>query len=243
MDDLSKQQLILLALLVSFVTSLATGIVTVSLMDQAPKGVVQTINKVVERTIERVVMQESQTAAVAEVQKDTFVSVVDGISNSIVRVTEKNSDKIHGQGIFIAPKGIIVTDKSILKDIKNIEIILKDETRMPASVVQNQVKGDIVFLEVNSTTTSNAGFPFAESATTTAVGKDVYALSSYPILMLGTGMVTQVTETELTASIDASKIVPGTALFDADGKVHGMYISPLKKGIESQFFPMGKIRE
>ena len=49
MNDLSKQQLILLALLVSFVTSLATGIFTVSLMSQAPQEVVQTINNVVER--------------------------------------------------------------------------------------------------------------------------------------------------------------------------------------------------
>ena len=38
MEHLNKQQLILLTLLISFVTSIATGIVTVSLMDQAPQG-------------------------------------------------------------------------------------------------------------------------------------------------------------------------------------------------------------
>ncbi len=53
-EDLNKNQIILLTLLVSFVTSIATGIVTVTLIDQAPAPVAQTINQIVERTIERV---------------------------------------------------------------------------------------------------------------------------------------------------------------------------------------------
>ena len=48
MVSLTKTQIVLLFLLVSFVTSLATGIVSVTLVNQAPQPVTHTINKVVE---------------------------------------------------------------------------------------------------------------------------------------------------------------------------------------------------
>jgi hypothetical protein len=50
-EDLTKSQLLLLMVLVNFVVSIATGVLTVSLLSQAPTTVTQTVNKIVDHTI------------------------------------------------------------------------------------------------------------------------------------------------------------------------------------------------
>lgn len=123
MDGLNKQQLVLLALLVSFVTSIVTGIITVSLMDQAPAGITQTINRVVEKTIERVVTEPSQQASVVATKETVVVKsddqVIDAISKntkSFVRIREVTTtaagkrETFAGIGIIVSPEGLIVAD-------------------------------------------------------------------------------------------------------------------------------------
>lgn len=86
MDNLNNNQMILLAILVSFVTSIATGIFTVTLMQEAPLTVTNTINRVVERTVETV------TAPVGE--KETIVKervVIEKGGELVVAAIEKAS--------------------------------------------------------------------------------------------------------------------------------------------------------
>ena len=67
--ELNKSQLILLAILLSFVVSIATGITTVTLMERAPNSVIVPINKVVRQTVEKIVPIESKDSALSEEQK------------------------------------------------------------------------------------------------------------------------------------------------------------------------------
>ncbi|MFA5935174.1 MAG: serine protease [Candidatus Paceibacterota bacterium] len=124
MENLSKQQIILLTLLVSFVTSIATGIVTVALMNQAPVGVTQTINRVVERTIEKVVPSTPTKETQTIVKETIVVNVDDQVTNaieknskSIVRIYNADDNdtdlvKFIGIGAVVSDDNIIVTDNN-----------------------------------------------------------------------------------------------------------------------------------
>ncbi len=109
MEDLNKNQIILLTLLVSFVTSIATGIMTTTLMDEAPPGVTQTINRVVERTIERVVPGEASVATVIRevpvitTDQELVVGVVAAAAPAVVSITA-------GAGTYLGT-GFLATDK------------------------------------------------------------------------------------------------------------------------------------
>jgi hypothetical protein len=127
MNDLNTQQIVLLTLLVSFVTSIATGITTVSLLEQAPAPVTQTINRVIEKTIETITPQDNtdtsnknQTKEVTTVvvkDEDLTIGAVSKNSKSLVRIYQKISgvDTFVGLGIIFDKSGRIVTDASIIQ--------------------------------------------------------------------------------------------------------------------------------
>lgn len=53
-EELSKAQLLLLTVMVNFIVSIATGVLTVSLLDQAPIQVSEGVDRVVENTIQTI---------------------------------------------------------------------------------------------------------------------------------------------------------------------------------------------
>jgi len=140
MENLTKHQLILVALLISFVTSIATGIVTVSLMDQAPKGITQTINRVVERTVERVVTEPpkkgntvvKETIVVKE--EDKIIEAIEKNAKSMVRIYKTDSSQsaenplksFVGLGIIISKDGDIAADGAIVSPTSSYSAVLSD---------------------------------------------------------------------------------------------------------------------
>jgi hypothetical protein len=165
MESLNKQQLILLALLVSFVTSLATGIVTVSLMDQAPPGVTQTINRVVEKTIERVVQEPTkQTAAVVTKETvvvkadDAIIGAIEKNTGSIVRIKEITGDGVSsfaGLGLVVSREGLIAADISVAYRktdsvgntiAKSYQGVFPDGRVFPLNIVFSSQERGLIFL-------------------------------------------------------------------------------------------------
>src|SRR5665213_872283 len=103
-EQLTKHQIVLLTLLVSFMTSIATGIVTVSLMDQAPPEVTRVINQVVQQTVEKAVSIPN-TVTMPGVQKtiiqndnDLVTQAVGTARQGIIRITARGDDTLLARG-------------------------------------------------------------------------------------------------------------------------------------------------
>ena len=114
MEELSKSQLVLLVLLVSFVTSTATAIVTATLVDQAPKPITQTIQKVVERvaTVSEAAKKNKQAEA-TEVQERVIV-VSD--EEKIVRIV---NDMLPSVVSIVATKDLPVVEQCFIDPFGN----------------------------------------------------------------------------------------------------------------------------
>jgi hypothetical protein len=166
MEELTKTQLILLALLVSFVTSMATGIVTVTLMDQAPEPVVQTINRIVERTVETVreavpvpdksprqsVVTKETTVVVKE--EDLITSTIEKNSRSLVRIsatvgTSSPEEVFAGLGVIIGADGLVAADAaSFPRDRVALRASLSDNTTYMLTTLPNEAKRGVLLLRI-----------------------------------------------------------------------------------------------
>lgn len=121
-EELNKFQIILIVLLVSFVTSIATGIVTVTLLAQAPPAVTETINHVIDRTIETVVPSATSTKPVTTTTQTVVVNQDDLVTSSIASALTKtgrvfagtaSTSPVVGLAAEISPNEL-VTDASIV---------------------------------------------------------------------------------------------------------------------------------
>lgn len=116
-EELSTTQIILLALLVSFVTSIATGIVTVSLLAQAPPVVTNTVNQIVERTVETVLPADDTKPATTIKETTVVVKEEDLITKSISDSFGKTARIFSGVATSSTVVGLgAVTNVGILVD-------------------------------------------------------------------------------------------------------------------------------
>lgn len=123
MEDLNKTQIVLLAIFITFVTSAATGVIVVTLMDQAPQGITQTINRVVERTVETVVSPgKIERTEIKQIVKedDTIVSSIKKIRQSLVIITREDGGGIASENIKTSPLEVL-QQASIFNAIQSTE--------------------------------------------------------------------------------------------------------------------------
>ncbi len=120
-NDLNKSQLILLAILLSFITSIATGITTVTLMEQAPSSVTVPINRVIQNTVEKIVQVPGNTTTntVVVKEEDLVVDAIDKNQSAIFSISRDGQDFDGnptevplGKGFAVSKDGLVVVDGS-----------------------------------------------------------------------------------------------------------------------------------
>src|SRR3989344_6001453 len=114
MNDMTKHQLILLVLLICFVTALATSVVTATLMDQAPKPITQTIQKVVERVVDKSIgvvtepllkKNEKEELEIGALARDVLIEDIVSRSSPAVVTIVATKDMPIVEEIFVNPFG------------------------------------------------------------------------------------------------------------------------------------------
>ncbi|MBI2612589.1 trypsin-like peptidase domain-containing protein [Candidatus Kaiserbacteria bacterium] len=254
MEELSKSQIVLLTLLVSFVTSIATGIVTVSLMDQAPPAIAQTVNRIVERTVEKVVPSGQTASSVVTTEKTIVVKeseliakAVEKVRPSLVHIYASSSEPVFlGLGIIVDADGDVVSDVSAIGEVKNIMIALADGTRVSASPASRDSKSGVATLRAATTTADGKIVQFTPatlSVGSPTLGQTIVVLSGKTISRITDGLVTALIPRDeggvavIDTNVSADFVMDGSPLIDTEGGVIGVSTSVSRASSPAAFMP------
>jgi len=241
-EHLTKHQIVLLAFLVGFVTSIATGIVTVSLMDQAPPSVTRTINQIVERTVEKVVpaaIPASQGAAAATVTKETTVVVknddlvaqsISSVQKGIVRLVSLNDRTVLvARGVVVDANGIVLSDRGSLEPLGtiNFEAILPGGEHVPAMMRIPIGTSTIAVLDLQMASSSGkvAVVPIAQAGKL-QLGGSIIRIGGSGSDTVGTGVIAKLPDSH-SGLVQATVVstTPGSIIINSFGELIGITTS------------------
>ena len=240
MEQLSKSQIVLLTLLVSFVTSIATGIVTVSLMDQAPPVITQTINRIIERTVETVTPAGQTASTIVTQEKTVVVKEADLISQAIQRATpsvariyttDKDAPVFLGLGVVIDAEGTMVGDAAMFGEGGKAIADFGNDVRVDVSVVSQDAESGIAFLSLATTTVDGKPLkrtPITVAGGESALGISVVVLAGKATPHVASGIITSFDTSEdgkrviIETDVAADAILPGSPVITIDGTLLGI---------------------
>lgn len=191
-EELNKVQVILLVLLVSFVTSIATGIVTVSLLAQAPPAVTQTVNHIIQRTVEAVTPsvgapQTTVKETTVVVKEDELITNSIGSSFSQVGAIHDGiatSSPVTAMGVLLSG-GFLIANSSSVDDTKHLVSFPATSTIFSVSLRIPEV--GVAVLVPSNTLTGGMRISDADGA---RLGQTVIALPSATGNRVGIGSIT-----------------------------------------------------
>ena len=230
--ELNKPQLILLAVLLSFITSIATGITTVTLMQQAPTSFTTPVNRVVQQTVDKIEQVEGKTVTQTVVikEEDLLVDAIAKNQTAVFSITKEvtnpdftTSEVSAGRGFAISTDGTIVADAILVPD-KEVYYVKNDSGKFKADFVSTNKAGFSLLkigAPVNGTDKLVFTVPTFGDLSKMKVGQDV--------IVLGDTVTTSIFEglnTNKGIDLSVSKANTGGMVLDLDGEAIGMALSP-----------------
>ncbi len=251
MEELTKTQIVLLTLLVSFVTSIATGIVTVALVDQSSQGVGQTIQTVVQRTIETVIPTVTPTEEKGKIvsnsvttNNSTPVQVTPSESELMVQAVTKNSagliriKKVTSNptqafvalGVVVSTKGVLVTDHGLLLSFSKYVGVLPSGKEVPLTpLIVHASSTNVSLFSFDPTQADNITAMTLGDSTKLNLGQRVISLSGADKDTVAIGIISSFDKNGTTTSkafintdFDTTSYAYGSVLINLAGEIVGM---------------------
>lgn len=243
-EKLTKAQIVLLTLFISFVTSIATGIVTVTLLDQAPPGITHTVSRVVQTTVERVIEpgEEREVRTVVVDYEDNLANAVGTIEQSLVRIyvpaepaegttTPESTREFTALGFVYDDQGRIIADAGRILADQSYEVELSNGDVYEVTTAKQDEDQGVALLSPAEEIETNATPVSFTDIDTVRLGQTIFALAGQNQSRLSSAAVSDFIREEQGSEITGvfvplalSSSDSGAPAFMVDGATLGMVL-------------------
>jgi len=228
-EDLTKTQLLLLTIMVNFVTSIATGVLTVSLLDQAPPTVIQTVNRIVDHTIETVTTEVPVVRNVpssAPSSEELLTNAVAKSAARTVRIYRSGVADPIGYGVYVPGSRSVFTWGSMPGTIR---VAFPDGTEAEAEEAKSDGEAHRYVLAVDATA------PSVPDARLVGAGDLKQAQTVIALDAEGSAVTGIVSRVDTLVYTDLPGVPAGAAAVNLSGDVIGISLG------DGRFIPAGTL--
>ena len=221
-EDLTKTQLLLLTILVNFIISIATSVLVVSMLDQSPAPITQTVQQIVDHTIETIstpiapaTPSKSTPAVQTPEQQLTSAIATDGARTVLIFRGATTTPAI-AFGVYL-PKSRAVATAFTFQLPKEATIMFSDGSSVDASLSKNGATVAIYgFSDMAKLPAAPAANPVAASSL--KQGQTVIGLTKDRGAV--TGIISKVGDTGIDTTL--AGVPAGAGVVDLAGNVVGI---------------------